>query len=288
MERTLIEAYKQIFKFKSKNNEPSWAVHKELEGHTHELVHCSIPFVGKNYAKQKVKILLYASSENLANYGDKEKLYRDELAVNRHRHYYNESVLKADRFFPDVHIAPISDGSLLTVALYICTKLVKVGAVTPKEFLEIIAFGNYSKYSEVKINGEGEKNIDPARDARKLEASHEYIRKDIEVLKPDYIIMFSSIYNTDRKFINSVKRNAQIIDIYQINARTINTTINIKDEKYTVDKNNIEKHLGKLEEIIKCWYKEINDKKISGDIKKNYLSVFPYIDDVLREKGILG
>jgi len=286
MEKELLEAYRQIFK--SKNNEPSWAVHKTTEGHTNELVHCPIPFVGKNYAKQNVKVLLYASAENLVGYKDTDKLYCDELAINRHRNYFNDSVLNSDSFFPNVHIAPINDGSLLTVALYIYLKITKLEVSTPKDFLEMISFGNYCKYTATPKVVKGKmRNEDYVRNRRKLKESHEYIKKDIEVLKPDYIIMFGCIRDTERAFIDKVKGDACVIPIYQINATTINTKIN-KDERYTVDKNNIEKHLGELEEVIQCWYKKLNDNKISGDTKKNYLSVFPYVDDVLKKEGILS
>ena len=55
MEKRLIEQYQQIFR--AKENTPTWAVHKVAPGHTQELIHCTIPFVGKFYEKEETKIL---------------------------------------------------------------------------------------------------------------------------------------------------------------------------------------------------------------------------------------
>lgn len=60
----LQKTYREISR--AKENNPQWAVHKT--SNTQELVHCPIPFVGKRYADQPVKVLLYASAENLSNY----------------------------------------------------------------------------------------------------------------------------------------------------------------------------------------------------------------------------
>lgn len=81
----LLESYNKI----SKENTPEWAVHKR---NSDELVKPTIPFVGKQYAEQKMKILIYASAENLSDYwkgNDKhwpgDWLDDDSCAANRHR-----------------------------------------------------------------------------------------------------------------------------------------------------------------------------------------------------------
>ena len=88
MEAKLRKLYTQIFA--SKNHKPSWAVHKITPEHAHELIHCPIPFVGKNYGKQNTKILLYASAENLTGYNG--YLDDDQYAINRHRDFFEESI----------------------------------------------------------------------------------------------------------------------------------------------------------------------------------------------------
>ena len=56
MVNNLIEAYGKI----SECNSPEWAVHKR--NNQNELVKPSIPFVGKHYADQPKRILVYASA----------------------------------------------------------------------------------------------------------------------------------------------------------------------------------------------------------------------------------
>lgn len=282
MEKDLLKAYKEIFR--SKNNEPSWAAHKALEGHNHELIHPSIPFVGKDYDNQPVRILVYASAENLANYGNKEKLYDDEWAVNRHRNCFEVSKTCSDLFFPNVHIQPMNDGGLAIVALYVYLKFCNVDKVTPFEFLEKIAVANYCKYTKTPVKvGNRERNEDYANNSSKLECSHDYIEKDIAILKPDYIIMPKSIWNTDnKKFISKVKGETQIIPIYQINAGTINRTIN-RNSEYSVKGKRVEDLIGGLDEVLRLWYMQLGNNGLKGKTHKNFLSVFAYMDDMLKK-----
>ena len=77
MEGKLRAAYEKIFS--EQQNQPDWAFRKE--NNQDELVRCPIPFVGKNYAQQKVKFLVYASAENLnpAQYDQHDyKLLKDD------------------------------------------------------------------------------------------------------------------------------------------------------------------------------------------------------------------
>ena len=269
VEKVLLESYKQIFK--NKKNDPSWAVHKRSDGHTNELVHCSIPFVGKKYGEQNTKILMYASAENLTGYCG--HLDNDDYAVNRHRNKFEETAGKENFFFPNVHIAPIEDGCLAIVALYVFMKLEKIGEVTPADFFEMISFGNYCKYTKASV-----KNEDYVSDFEMVEKSHDYIRKDFEVLKPDCVIMPKSIYDKHRGFIDGIKGEAKIIPIYQINAGNINRIIKRKYPLF--DEEN-------LNNVVKYWYDNLKDNGINGTTKTNYLAVFSYLDDVLKNNGIL-
>ena len=57
--QNLINKYNEIME---KNTEADkWAVHKKNDQSS--LVKCTIPFIGKNYFEQDVKILVYASAE---------------------------------------------------------------------------------------------------------------------------------------------------------------------------------------------------------------------------------
>ena len=220
MEKLLLERYGQIFS--QKGNTPTWATHKTTSGHSRELIHCPVPFVGKQYDQQKTKILLYASAENLSGYNSKGKTYLDcdDYAINRHRINFDSSILNPNVFFPNVHIQPINDGCLAIVAFYVYQKLLRVENISPPEFLERIAFANYCKYTI-----QSDTNLDYVSNGNYLEESRAYIKEDFEILKPDYIIMPKTIYWTDRDFIDKANKTARIIPIYQINARNINLHI---------------------------------------------------------------
>ena len=283
-EKTLLDAYAEIME--SRNNSPDWAVHQR--NNQSKLVSCTIPFVGKHYNDQPVKILVYASAENLSDYhtgkGGKGRPWLDneELAVNRHRFSFEKNKT-TDWSFPNVHIGPMNTGCLLTAVMYIAYKLRGLNNLTPSEFYETIAFGNYGKYTKesemqknlrlIGVETGDAKNVDyPTKEPGLLEYSHEYIQKDFEFLKPDYVIMPESIYNNDKAFINKIKGNAKIIGIYQM------IPINIhKHIPNRVAKKGLSEY--KLEEL------PDNIQKIIGNIthanQEKYLCVFKYLDEII-------
>lgn len=263
----LTEKYNTLF---SNLEKPSWAVHKINP--SNEYIHCTIPFVGKNYQKQKIKVLVYASAENLSNYNG--YLDDDMTAINRHRLYFDASINK-DTLFPSVHMKPMSDGSLLIASLYVVLKLYTSKGIdfklpkTPFDFLEQIAFANFCKYTI-----QSKKNKDYAKDKEKLISSENYVEQDIAILQPDFIIMPQVIYNTEKKFMDSIKGKATIIPIYQINHRTVNLTINSNFPSYNKDN---------LHPLLYDWYNNLwNNSKTQA----NYLSVFTYLDKVLSETEV--
>lgn len=260
----LLKAYSEIF---DRQGAPEWAVHKK--GKPGEFVRPSIPFVGKDYFKQEHKILVYASAENLSKYDG--RIDDDKKAVNRHRWYFeNES--KSETEYPNVHMQPMNDGSLAVVVLYFLEKLgcLPSDTITPKKLLETIAFGNFSKFS---YEGNGKTNEDKATNKKILGKSIKYIESDLEVLKPDYVIMPKSIFGTLNDDMDKIKGNAEIIGIYQINNRVINCTINriYKNKKVTVES---------LDTTIASFYEKIKYKNKS---KENFLSIFSYLDEVFDD-----
>ena len=222
--------YREIFS--KKENQPTWAVHKT--GSPDELVHPTIPFVGKNYLEQPKKILVYASAENLADYYVDENgennwednwLDNDKKAENRHRGCFEEpSFQEGHLFFPHVHLEPMNNGCLATVVYYIASKLLGVKYENPKEFYETIAFGNYGKFSietqlqetfrkKPSLTSKEKKSLKKDKTMKKfnkdyagngdlLSVSNEFIKADLKILQPDIIIMPKSIYKTNKKFIS--------------------------------------------------------------------------------------
>ena len=269
----LLNIYKQIFT--DKNNSPDWAVHK-LGDRNIELIHCPIPFIGKDYLHQESKILLYASAENLSKYhlNNSPYLDNDEFAINRHRIFFDDSVAKSNVFYPNVHIQPITDGGLALVAYYIFCKLNGYQELLPAEFLEKICFANYCKYTISGIfSSTGKQNLDYASNPKFLEHSHKYVEADISILSPDYIVIPKTIYETDRSFIDSIKGNAQVIPIYQINSKNINMRIKAF---HPINGCN-------LYPMIRTWWIHLSDGVLNGKTQQNFLSVFNYVDDVLSK-----
>lgn len=224
---------------------PDWAVRKRND--PARPVKPTIPFVGKAYGAQAKKILVYASAENLADYwkGNDRRwpgdwLDDDVRAVNRHRYCFDNGDMQHDGSLPYVHCSPMEKGGLLTAVMYLAWKLRGGEVEKPAAFYETIAFGNYGKFSiETQLQQavrthplwtDGEKreykkqfqgrNVDYAARPAYLRASFDYIRADLEVLQPDYIIMPNM---ADSGFIDSVKGTARIIRIRQMNGTVVNS-----------------------------------------------------------------
>ena len=263
------ESYRQIFEVQKSEGSISWAQHKK--SNPNELVSPTIPFVGKDYLAQKTKILLYASAENLVGYNG--YLDDDSYAINRHRSWFDS---KNCDFFPKVHIAPITDGSLVIVLRYICDQLGIDMPNDPREFLETISFANFGKFS-IKPKEGTKRNIDYPLDKSKLDCSMPYIESDLKILRPDIIVMFKTIYTTERSLIDEWKGDAQIISLTQINARTVNT--NLKRRYAPKDE-------AELSPVIRDWYdsKHFYKNKFTNKTHKNFLSVFTYLDNILKQK----
>ena len=244
------------------NERPEWAV-KRLDNN--EVIHPTIPFVGKNYGNIEKKLLLYASAENLTNYDG--WIDETEKAINRHRFWFDN--YSKDKFFPNVHIAPINDGALVIAVAYILRLLkIEYEYSAPRELLENISFANFSKFT---INAK--KNVDPAKYPITLASSSNYIEKDLEILKPDIIVMPKSIYKhlKIKKLIKSILPDSLVIPIYQINSRVINGTINIKySQKNPAD-------IGKLAE----WQSHLSNG-ITSKTNQNFYAVYTYLEEVIK------
>lgn len=282
----LINKYNEIMMRKNIEAE-KWAVHKRNDQSS--LVKCSIPFIGKKYFEQDVKILVYASAEVLSDYypgseSERAWLDDDEKAGNRHRYFFDWTEIQEDRFFPNVHIQPMNDGALAVAVGYIASKIMKLDDdILPHDFYEKIAFGNYGKYTrETKHqhnlrmgqtdSEDSKKNIDYSSNSKFLKLSYEFVKADVETLRPDYIIMPKSIYKTERTDIDSIKGDAKIVPIYQMNSGVINRIIHGK-KAYK------EKDISLIHPAIRKWYDNLYENGIVGGTKKNYCSVFTYIDN---------
>lgn len=291
---SLLKAYDTIFS--DTEIAPLWAVHKR--NYPAELVRPTIPFVGKQYEDQNIKILIYASAENLSDYwkgNDKhwpgDWLDDDTVAANRHRICFDNVSMQNNRKLPYVHCGPMEDGGLLTAAMYLASKLRGGRIDEPRKFYETIAFGNYGKFSietelqrTIRSNPEltsEEKlqlkkklnrcNIDYATMLKYLKSSGKYIQTDIDIFAPDYIIMPNM---EDNGFIDSIKGNARIIRINQMNGTVVNNMAPNKRNKYC--SKYAQYDVNALPVAIKYAYESIR-----GINLENYRYVFDYLDKTL-------
>lgn len=261
--------YKRIFN--NSNNRPTWAAKKKTNAN--EIIHPTIPFIGKSY--NNTKLLLYASAENLTYYyNDKNRdnliLDNDNFAIDRHRENFNQS---KEQFYPNVHLQPVDNGSLVVMMFYILKHLnSNLSYNKPIELLEDISCGNFGKFSiDPKTIG---KNIDYANDIDKLSYSFEYIEADLKILQPKILIMPCTIYRHLRvqQLITKNVDGCKILRIYQITP----TTINLHIKKYSNKQAN---EIG----ILYKWHQEINGR-IKGKIKENFRSIYTYLDNEVLKK----
>lgn len=264
LKNQLIERYKTIFE--DKENQPKWAVRKT---NSDELIHPAIPFIGKYYEKHRV--LVYASAENLTN--EEPYLDNNDKALMRR---FNEGSNKNKDFFRQVHIGPINDGSLLLTSAYILNKIgVNMNYNDPKEFINSLAVDNFCKFTTVPVNG---KNIDYADDINKLKYSFEYIKADIEILKPEIIILpikiYETVMNKEKDLYNNIKTIPNRFPIYQINARNINLRI---QKKY------VKKDKDLIYQPFLEWQKHLSNG-ITGKTNDNFYAVYTYLDEIIDKR----
>ena len=212
IEKEVLSKYKEVF---GKTEYPDWSW--ELPP--------SIPMVGNAYKDADCKCLVYGSVENLSylNNNNQQALKdwksRGEKPFYRHRYCF-EGDQKS--FFPDVHLQPISDGSLLLAARYILS-LLKHDSFSsiPCEFLNEIAIGNFGKFA-IK----GPNNQDYASNKGFLLKSIEYIKADVETLQPDIIILPRTIYSRLKNNLRQmIKKTTLFYGIYQTQPRAISGVI---------------------------------------------------------------
>ena len=268
--RKLTERYQTIFT--QKGSEPTWAYRKISR--PQEPIHPPIPFVGKHYFEQPFKSLLYASAENLRGYDG--YLDDDLFALHRHRYYFEQSIKASDMFFPWVHIAPINNGALVLCAFHILSRLTNPNDMDPADFLETIAFGNYGKYTFCPTDRT--RNIDCASQPDKLAHSQPCVAADLEILRPDYVIMVGTTYHgagAQKAFVDGVCGGAKVIPIYQITPTTVNSpNLFRKHAPLTTDE---------LHPTLARWYTHFHAGAVSG---AHFMSVFSYLDHILHTDAL--
>jgi len=188
----------------------------------------SIPFVGKDYGRWG-GILVYASAENLSRYVRDPKrrptFLQDERVLNRHRTALEEYPV---RFFPQVHMAPFSDGSLLVATWYYVWRRFGDPPSEPRALIESIAAANFCKFSLDEAN-----NRDYAGHPRKLAISVPYVEADLRILRPATVILPRSIWKHReiQEAVRAAAPKACVVPLPQFNPRVVNIHLAKHEER---------------------------------------------------------
>ncbi len=227
----------------------------------------AIPFIGNDLKSPRV--LVYASAENLTYLNNKSNKKTGDINLRslgqkqyiRSRIFYNE--YKERKAFPHVHIQPINDGSLLSVARYILKKLNKDIELinNPYEFIESIAVANFGKFSIYL-----EKNKDYANIYDKLKISLEYVAQDFRLIEPEILIIPKTIYDT-------VKNKDAWKEIMAEAGKSIKTVILIYQANITVINTHITKQIEGMD-----YYKYIDMPETAWPVKLNMEKYFCWLD----------
>lgn len=268
----ILKAYKNIYQASKK---PDWAVENRRNG---EIIKPSIPFIGNNYGSLKNKILLYASAENLTYYeksNSPNKLLETEDAWNRRR---NRIKLKRDCIFPNIHIAPVSNGGLLaTVALvaYI-NKLIET-PTDPYKFIENLSIDNLGKYSIKTLGSNTRKNKDYISNLSYLKYSIPFIEEELSILKPNYIIIPKKAYELKpiKDIFQKIVPEAKIVPIYQLTSTVVNCHLASK-----ISEKEITKFKRRVPKNIKNW---VSDIHINGLRKDGMYYYFLHVLNVIEK-----
>ena len=255
----LIEEYKYVYK---ENTPPDWAVQNRQ---TKEKIYPATPFVGQEYFNSDCRILLYASAENLTYYeenSNKNPLLETEEAWLRRRISFERN---KDCRFPNIHMAPINNGGLLSsvAVLAEALSLIKVDS-DPYRFIERLSIDNFAKFSQISSPGKKSKHLNPdyIDNEDMLSHSFPYIKIDLSTLKPDCIILpkkafgVKAVQNIFKKFCPSSK----IIPIYQLTATVVNCTI-----AKQVSEDEMELRKTEISQKIQEWVKGIRIKGMKKD-----------------------
>lgn len=180
----------------------------------------SIPFVGQDYCPGE-GILVYASAENLSWMYEKEtpERFKADQAWDRYRAAYEETGRDSGAFYPDVGIAPVSNGGLLVAARFIAEKIVTTVVASPRRFLETLALSNWAKFT-IK----SEKNVDYITDTSKTVESFPFVIAELMVLRPAVVLIPKAIWDhpIHRAAMRGASPSTHYLPIPQFNAQVVN------------------------------------------------------------------
>ena len=150
----------------------------------------SIPFVGKRY-RPGHGLLIYASAENLSwmNRKSVPARFQEPAGWDRYRACLEEKPVNRSGFFPNIGIAPVSNGALLSAGLYVAHRRGLPARKTPASFIETLAVSNWCKFSV-----QDTLNRDHVGDLTKLAKSLSFVIAELSLLRPKVVLLPRTIW----------------------------------------------------------------------------------------------
>lgn len=180
----------------------------------------SIPFIGNQFEPGR-GIFIYASAENLSwmTSGQIPERFQTEAAWNRYRAVYEAEGRVSDSFFPDLGIAPVSNGGLLIAGLFVALRLGLQTMNSPRDFIETIAFSNWAKFSIRQ-----QTNKDYIADIGKLTCSLPFVIAELCRLRPAVTLIPKAVWSHPilRAALRGAYPYTRFIPIPQFNAQVVN------------------------------------------------------------------
>ena len=180
----------------------------------------SIPFVGDWYRPGK-GLFIYANAENLAGMRRQgiPKRFINERVWNRYRAVYEKEGRGSAAFFPEVGMAPVSNGALLTAGVFIAETLGLPTRRKPRTFLETLAVSNWCKFTILS-----KANVDYVSDVLKLTASLPFVVSELSLLRPRLVMLPKTIWKhrTLAAAMRGASPRTRFLAVTQFNSRVVN------------------------------------------------------------------
>jgi hypothetical protein len=218
----------------------------------------AVPLVGPDYVAGQ-GLLIYAAAENLAwmsrdstSANPRWRSFRSaKVAPLRYRHQYGDPGLQSKaQWYPDVGIAPASNGGLLCAGLFVLEWHGRSLPTSPREMLARIALTNWCKFV-VAANT----NADYVSDEARLSWSLPYVSLELALLRPAFVLLPHRVWahaSLQREMAAASPETA-FIPAPQFNA----TVVNVALRRYEGRARAL--HDGNATTLLGCWMSRIRD-----------------------------
>ena len=145
--------------------------------------------------------------------------FQNERVWDRYRAVFEETGRNSESFYPDVGIAPVSNGGLFVAARHIAEKIGLPVDAEPRCFLETLALTNWAKFT-IHENVNQDYIDDPKRPIESLP----YVIAELSLLRPAVVLIPKAIWNhpIHRAAMRGASPKTKFLPIPQFNAQVVN------------------------------------------------------------------